>query len=200
MAEQGQSPDLYLSGPEEPIRRRRKAVPGAVACLVIASLLGLIAATHTPGAATSRVGTDSPDSVSSQDGSQLAISHVILPARERHLAVAAHVGAATAVSTSAAPPQRIRAAAASETTPGFGCSFALAWLAGHAAPGFRFECPGYALGHQAMTCANVAGVCPGARLIVIADPCPAAYMNEANNSWIVVGLRTGQLDPYGYCQ
>lgn len=85
------------------------------------------------------------------------------------------------------------------TEPEAGCSAALVWLAGHAAPGFRFECPGYALGHQAMTCADVPGVCPGARVIVISDPCPAAYMNEASNSWVVLGLRPGPIDPYGYC-
>jgi hypothetical protein len=50
-----------------------------------------------------------------------------------------------------------------------------------------------------MTCENVAGVCPGAKIIAIADPCAAAYMNEANNSWIISGLRKGTIDPYGYC-
>jgi hypothetical protein len=50
-----------------------------------------------------------------------------------------------------------------------------------------------------MTCQNVPGVCPNGRLIVINDPCPAAYMNEAYNSWIVEGLRQGAYDPYGYC-
>jgi hypothetical protein len=80
-----------------------------------------------------------------------------------------------------------------------GCSAALAYLAAHSAPGFRFECPGFALGHQAMTCVDVAGVCPGSRLIVISDACPAAYMNEAHNSWILTGLAVGRFDPYGYC-
>ena len=32
-----------------------------------------------------------------------------------------------------------------------------------------------------------------------AVPCAAAYMNEAHNSWIVSGLRSGAIDPYGYC-
>ncbi|MBV9660552.1 MAG: hypothetical protein JO337_05280 [Acidimicrobiales bacterium] len=50
-----------------------------------------------------------------------------------------------------------------------------------------------------MTCDNVAGVCPNARLIAIAVPCPAAYMNEAHNSWIIAGLATGTIDPYGHC-
>ncbi|HET6965465.1 MAG TPA: hypothetical protein VFH58_11890 [Acidimicrobiales bacterium] len=82
---------------------------------------------------------------------------------------------------------------------GYGCGAALAWLSGHAAPGFTFLCPGDAHGHQAMTCVNVAGYCPGQRIIAIADPCPAAYMNEAHNSWVLTGLASGSLDPYGSC-
>jgi hypothetical protein len=79
------------------------------------------------------------------------------------------------------------------------CAAALAYLAANSAPGFRFECPGYALGRQAMTCVNVAGVCPGERLIAISTVCPASYMNEAHNSWIIAGYRSGGIDPYGYC-
>ena len=102
---------------------------------------------------------------------------------------AAHVEVASAPVT--APPV---------TTPsGYGCGPALSYLATHSAPGFRFECPGYADGHQAMTCINVAGLCPGESLIAISDPCPAAYMNEAHNSWIEAGLAQGAIDPYGYC-
>lgn len=79
------------------------------------------------------------------------------------------------------------------------CSAAIAYLGAHSAPGFTFECPGYALGHQAMTCVNVAGVCPGAKLIVISTVCPASYMNEAHNSWVLTGQSSGSIDPYGYC-
>ena len=95
--------------------------------------------------------------------------------------------------------QAVRSVEAATIPADYGCGPALAYLASHAAPGFRFQCPGYALGHQAMTCQNVAGVCPGGRLIVIHIPCAAAYMNEAYNSWIVEGLRSGSYDPYGYC-
>jgi hypothetical protein len=95
-----------------------------------------------------------------------------------------------------ATPVAPAAAAVSGT---FGCGAALAYLGAHAAPGFRFECPGYALGHQAMTCIDVAGVCPGSHLIVIDVPCSAAYMNEASNSWVLEGLRQAPIDPYGYC-
>lgn len=89
--------------------------------------------------------------------------------------------------------------AAASLASGSSCGAALAYLAANSAPGFHFECPGYALGHQAMTCVNVAGVCPGTELIVIHTVCPASYMNEAHNSWIEAGLRSGSIDPYGYC-
>ena len=81
----------------------------------------------------------------------------------------------------------------------YGCTAAIAYLAAYAAPGFTFECPGYALGHQAMTCVNEAGVCDNERLIAIADPCAAAYMNEASNSWVLTGASDAPIDPYGAC-
>ncbi|HTU37292.1 MAG TPA: hypothetical protein VMF35_04690, partial [Acidimicrobiales bacterium] len=34
----------------------------------------------------------------------------------------------------------------------WGCTAALAYLEAYAAPGFTFQCPGYAEGHAAMTC------------------------------------------------
>jgi hypothetical protein len=65
---------------------------------------------------------------------------------------------------------------------------------------FALECPGYAFGRQAMTCSFAAGYCPASRVIAIAVPCPAAYMNEAENSWILLDIRPGPIDPYGFCQ
>jgi hypothetical protein len=79
----------------------------------------------------------------------------------------------------------------------FGCKPALVYLALYAAPGYRFVCPGDAQGHQATTCDGSYPCVPGQRLIIIADPCPAAYMNEASNSWAV--LDGGEIDPYGAC-
>jgi hypothetical protein len=84
-------------------------------------------------------------------------------------------------------------------TGGYGCPAAIAYLQVHANPAFRIECPGDAAGHPAMTCAYIASVCPGDRVIAIADPCPAAYMNEASNSFVLFGLRPGVIDPYGSC-
>jgi hypothetical protein len=81
----------------------------------------------------------------------------------------------------------------------YGCGPALAYLAAYAAPGFTFECPGPALGHQAMTCISEPGICDNERLISIADPCAAAYMNEASNSWVLTGASSAPIDPYGAC-
>jgi len=98
-----------------------------------------------------------------------------------------------------APPPAPAAAPAPPPST-YGCGPALAYLASHAAPGFSFECPGYADGRQAMTCINIAGLCPGERLIAIAVPCAAAYMNEASNSWVLIHESSAPIDPYGYCQ
>jgi hypothetical protein len=83
----------------------------------------------------------------------------------------------------------------------YGCAAALSYLQQHAAAGYQLECPGDAQGHQAATCFNVAPICPnGGKRIMIADPCPAAYMNEAYNSQVIsAGNLTGPWDPYGWC-
>ena len=107
-----------------------------------------------------------------------------------------HPATLAAVVRPSAAPAAPRVASASTT---YGCGPALAWLSTHSAPGFRFECPGYSLGHQAMTCVDVAGVCPGIRLITISVPCAAAYMNEASNSWVLTGQSNAPIDPYGHC-
>jgi hypothetical protein len=81
-----------------------------------------------------------------------------------------------------------------------GCAAALAYLAAYAAPGFVFQCPAYAAGHQAATtCVTATSPCDAERFIEIADPCPAAYMNEASNSWMLLGVSDVPIDPYGYC-
>lgn len=81
-----------------------------------------------------------------------------------------------------------------------GCTAALAYLDAYAAPGFQLVCPGDAGGHQATTmCASLHAPCDVQRVITIADPCPAAYMNEAANSWVLLGLSDDPIDPYGAC-
>jgi hypothetical protein len=82
-----------------------------------------------------------------------------------------------------------------------GCAAAYAYLQAYAAPGFTFECPGDAGGHEAETmCVSGTTPCSTLRLIVIADPCPAAYMNEASNSWTLSGASDAPIDPYGSCR
>jgi hypothetical protein len=82
----------------------------------------------------------------------------------------------------------------------WGCAAAIAYLNAYAAPGFTISCPGNADGHQASTtCVSGYSLCSDGRSIVIADPCPAAYMNEASNSRVLMGLWDAPVDPYGSC-
>jgi hypothetical protein len=96
------------------------------------------------------------------------------------------------------PPTGVPVAAVT-TTPAVstGCADAVAYIAGHAAPGYVTTCaPGSALGHYGSTCANVPGRCDDVRIIHVACPAPFVYMNEAHNSWVVLGQGSG-IDPYG---
>ncbi len=77
------------------------------------------------------------------------------------------------------------------------CADALAYLVANQAPGFDSTCAdGIALGHLGFTCVNQPGMCEGMRIIRIACPAPFVYMNEAHNSWVLTGERSG-IDPYG---
>ena len=65
----------------------------------------------------------------------------------------------------AAPPApAVPAVPAVGQATAWGCSAALAYLQAYAAPGFALDCPGYAEGHEAMTClyghARVPGCLP----------------------------------------
>ena len=123
-----------------------------------------------------------------------------MPPRAEHAEPAAPVSTPTPAASGAPASSNTgqRAAANSDTPTGYGCAAALSYLAAHAAPGFTFKCPGYADGNQAMTCVNHAPECPGQKIIAIAVPCAAAYMNEAHNSYVLIGQASG-VDPYGYC-
>jgi hypothetical protein len=82
----------------------------------------------------------------------------------------------------------------------YGCGPAMSYLEAYAAPGFLMACQVDTQGHQATTtCISGASRCSVARMILISVPCPAAYMNEASNSWVVMGLSNAVIDPYGYC-
>jgi hypothetical protein len=119
------------------------------------------------------------------------------PPAASDLAGGAPAGAVTPLASTARPP-----------APAAGCAAALTYLSTHAAPGFQSICPGDADGAQALTCFGHAPCAPGQRMIVIADPCPAAYMNEAHNSWVLLHNAVGTpipggnstIDPFGYCR
>jgi hypothetical protein len=146
----------------------------------------------------SYVAVPPPVAPSSAVPTTLAPAH---PVTEANLVIhpaAAPTAAPASTHVTAAPVKELAAVTPAPVST-YGCGPAISYLSAYAAPGFHFECPGYALGHQAMTCVDVAGVCPGSHLIVINDPCQAAYMNEASNSWVLEGLRHASIDPYGYC-
>ena len=95
-------------------------------------------------------------------------------------------------------------APATKAPSGYGCAAALAYLHTHAEPHFTIVCrPGSASNSQggpaqAMTCVSHPPQCPAnTGVIAISNPCPTAYMNEAANSWIALGIRPGAMDPYG---
>jgi hypothetical protein len=97
----------------------------------------------------------------------------------------------------------------------WGCTAAVAYLRAYAAPEYTILCPGDAQGAQALTCFALSPCGPTQHLIVIADPCPAAYMNEAHNSWVLNARATSTapmqglgwpppdgstaIDPWGSC-
>jgi hypothetical protein len=140
------------------------------------------------------------DDVDAESAPATGFAPIAPAAAVRHVAPAAPV-VVSAPSHSSSTPARSTAqhpAAAGASPSGYGCGPALAYLRAHAAPGFTFQCPGYSYGHQAMTCVNHAPQCAGERLITITVPCAAAYMNEAHNSWVLIGQATG-IDPYGWC-
>jgi len=144
--------------------------------------------------------------------------------------VPAHAPTTTSTTTTTAPaPAPTAAAAVLASTPppapaaptlpsyghatAWGCTAALAYLQAYAAPGFALDCPGYAEGHEAMTCIHGSPQYPDACVngpeIAISDACPQAYMNESANSWLLTGQTAteqakfgvvyGSIDPFGAC-
>jgi hypothetical protein len=143
---------------------------GAVQPSTVAKHLPRLAPTHTPASHHHAV-------------------HVHSDAPREHVVIPTHT---------AAPVQH----AAPVAPAGYGCAAAIAYLHANANPAFTIECPGNAVNPQggpaqAMTCSNDPMACPGRQVIAIRDACPTAYKNEAANSWILVGLRPGSIDPYG---
>jgi hypothetical protein len=126
---------------------------------------------------------------------------------------AAAVTAAPVVTTAPALAPVAPALPAYGQATTWGCPAALAYLLAYAAPGFALDCPGYALGHEAMTCLHgtpqYPDACPSGPTIAISDACPQAYMNEAANSWNLTGqlsieqqkfgVSYATIDPFGAC-
>jgi hypothetical protein len=195
---------------DDPKRRVRRF--GAATAMVVLAIGGSVAmasasTTHANAAAISPAGDTSPPTFAPKPVVTTPPTTAPRPPTTPPT-TAPHAAPTTLAHPAAAPvhPAVVTANQTRSTTPAAPatagadtCGAALAYLGAHSAPGFQYECPGYALGHQAMTCIDVAGVCPGAKLIVISDVCPASYMNEAHNSWVLSGLSSGSIDPYGYC-
>jgi hypothetical protein len=135
------------------------------------------------------------------------------PATTPSTAPPAVLASAPVVPAAPAPPPAVPALPAYGHATVWGCAAALAYLQAYAAPGFALDCPGYAEGHEAMTCLHgtpqYPDACPSGPTIAISDACPQAYMNESANSWLMTGqLATEQqkfgvsydaIDPFGAC-
>lgn len=98
----------------------------------------------------------------------------------------------TAISPPAPAPVARTAAAAQQAVPPAAATCGSVIQAVEArglypAPGFVVICPGYALGHEGMTCLDVAGVCPGSAEIVIHYVQAFVVANEFENSRILSG-------------
>lgn len=194
-------------------------VPFVVTLLVVAVLIGL---TVTPGAqsradsAPSASSSSSPPHVAADDGSSARTARApsVPTAKQRVLPDQSQLGrrasrqARSDTNPSPSPdltpsmPSGTALADGVKPAPGtgWGCGAALSYLRTHADPQFRLVCPGPAVGRQAMTCFNHPPECGvGDYVIVINVPCPAAYMNEASNSWVLTDQLVAPIDPYGSC-
>ena len=145
------------------------------------------------------VGLVGADAVHSRQPA-VATAEVAAAAVRRTSSVTAVTTTSTRATTTSTPTAALSAAEPRPVPPAVTttCADALAYLAAHQAPGFVDVCaPGSAHGHYGFTCWNAASLCPnGAKVIHIACPAPFVYMNEAHNSWALMGRAAG-IDPYG---
>jgi len=178
----------------------------SIAVFALGGIYGVPAATSSPDYATSATGTP----------------HVAALVPTTTTTTAAPPTTTTTTSPTPAPavlastPPPAPAAPALPTdghATAWGCTAALAYLQAYAAPGFALDCPGYAEGHEAMTCLHdtpqYPDACPNGPEIAISDACPQAYMNESANSWYLTGqlsteqakfgVSYGSIDPFGAC-
>jgi hypothetical protein len=180
---------------------RRRAVITSAAALVMVSV-GLLAGTASSVAekpATTQASVSTVPVAPTTTTAPPAATTTTTTTTTMPVAPVAPTTTSTTVPANAPAPQSTSTTA---EPSGYGCAAALAYLQANANPEFTFACPGYADGREAMTCVNIAGLCAGEHLVAIADPCPAAYMNEAynSNSWSdSLGEFTRPIDPYGTC-
>jgi hypothetical protein len=158
------------------------------------ALIGVATARHGVRTATPTPSTDAPAPTTT----------TTTPAPAPAAAPAAMVATPSAVAAAPVPapapaPTDPSVVPAAGRATAWGCAAALAYLQAYAAKGFTLECPGDAEGQEAMTCMRVAGACPNSAVIAIADPCPQAYMNEASNSYVIIGASDSPIDPFGQC-
>jgi hypothetical protein len=184
---------------ENEVRTRRRAVPAptirALAVLVVLAV-ALLWVTGTLGAAPG----SSDTSARPRSGVEVLGEQVTRPSITTTTTGPA-APAPTSTPTTAIPATTtpVGPVTAAPARPAFAmsCADALAYLASHQAPGFTDVCSdGSAFGHLGVTCVNQPGMCEGTRYVHIACPAPFVYMNEAHNSWVLTGQRSG-IDPYG---
>ncbi len=180
------------------LRGTRTRIAAALVTGVVAASVFAIASSSTPSAGAQATNAASARTVASAPTAK--------PTAEPATEVATKAAAAKDVPVEKYPnpsPAASPTAAAKTPALAYGCAAALAYLHAHAEPHFIIECPAAAYNSsggpaQAMTCVSHPPQCPAnTGVIAISDPCPTAYMNEAANSWIALGLRPGAMDPYG---
>lgn len=191
----------------------------SIATFALGGVYGVPAAVSSPDYGSQQQGTAERASVGVSAVPTTTTTSTPVPAATTSTTVPTPTPVPTPAPAPAPAPAVVAAAPVPPALPAvgqataWGCSAALAYLQAYAAPGFALDCPGYAEGHEAMTCIHGAPAYPDACLdgpeIAISDACPQAYMNEAANSWNLSGqLSTEQqkfgesyasIDPFGAC-
>jgi hypothetical protein len=186
---------------ENEVRTRRRAVP-APTIRALAVLVMLAVALLWVTGALGATGASSRPTALRRSGVEVLGEQVARPAVTTTTATTPVSSTTTGAPTSTAPRVPVPVttgvtAAPARPAVAMSCADALAYLASHQAPGFTDVCSdGSAFGHLGVTCVNQPGMCEGMRYVHIACPAPFVYMNEAHNSWVLTGQRTG-IDPYG---
>src|SRR4051794_15851734 len=186
---------------ETEVRARRRSPAPTIRAL--AALVVLAAALLWTTGTLGDSGDPSQPVGHRRSGVEVLGEQITRPAVTSSRAVAPATSTTTGAAATAAPPQVSATVTTTATAPSgqpavaMSCADALAYLASHQAPGFTDLCAdGSAFGHLGVTCVDQAGMCAGTRIVHIACPAPFVYMNEAHNSWVLTGQRTG-IDPYG---